>query len=236
MLDMVKKDVLPSVSAYVSSLADTVLAKKAVSADINADMEISLMTKLSELSGKTYNAICVLDKAIDNTPSGNRLEKDDLDEFDKDMKKVSAALRKIICKLRSAKSTGQRAYAQGLKAYREAPAQLEEGREKIIEGRAALAAGNAVIEDFEERQELAAKEVSELTGEEAASDKEGLLDTEKGLAAVEDEKSAMTAKKEADSRALNRDMAEAAAMICASLLMLIAGSILILKGKNKRRR
>jgi hypothetical protein len=168
--------------------------------------------------------------------SGNRLEKDDLDEFDKDMKTVSAVLGKIISVLKTAKSKGQKAYSQGLKAYREAPGRLEEGRENIIEGRAALAAGKAVIEDYEARQELASKELFELTGREAVSDKEGMLDTEKGLAAVLDEKSEIKDKKEADSRALDRDMAAAAAMICASLLMLITGSILIMKGKNKHRR
>lgn len=49
MLDMAKKDIIPAVSKYVKSLTDTALAKKALSAEITAEVEVELINKLSKL-------------------------------------------------------------------------------------------------------------------------------------------------------------------------------------------
>ncbi len=48
MLDMAKKDILPAVTAYVSELTDTALAKKSLSADIPTDVETKLVSDLSQ--------------------------------------------------------------------------------------------------------------------------------------------------------------------------------------------
>ena len=47
MIDMAKKDIIPSVTSYVRELTDTALAKKALSEDIPTSLETSLITSLS---------------------------------------------------------------------------------------------------------------------------------------------------------------------------------------------
>ncbi len=49
MLDMSKKDIFPSVSAYTRELSDTINSKLAISQDIPCDAEIELVKKLSSL-------------------------------------------------------------------------------------------------------------------------------------------------------------------------------------------
>lgn len=46
MIDMAKKDIIPSVCAYSKSLTDTALNKKSLSSDIDCSLEISLVKKL----------------------------------------------------------------------------------------------------------------------------------------------------------------------------------------------
>lgn len=48
MLDMAKKDILPAVSAYVKDLTETALSKKALSANITAEVETNLVSDLSQ--------------------------------------------------------------------------------------------------------------------------------------------------------------------------------------------
>lgn len=50
MIDMAKKDIIPSVCAYSKSLTDTALNKKSLSSDIDCSLEISLVKKLSSLN------------------------------------------------------------------------------------------------------------------------------------------------------------------------------------------
>lgn len=50
MIDMAKKDIIPSVCAYSKSLTDTALNKKLLSSDIDCGLEISLVKKLSSLN------------------------------------------------------------------------------------------------------------------------------------------------------------------------------------------
>ena len=64
MLDMSKKDILPSVSAYVRELTDTALAKKALSDTIPCDVEIELVEKLSKLLVCFNNKISALEEAL----------------------------------------------------------------------------------------------------------------------------------------------------------------------------
>ena len=49
MLDMAKKDILPSVSAFTGKTCATIERKRAVSPDIKVDAELKLVTKLSDL-------------------------------------------------------------------------------------------------------------------------------------------------------------------------------------------
>ena len=56
MLEMTIRDIIPAVSAYIGKLSEAVVAKKSVSASINADCEIELIETLSDLLAKTYSA------------------------------------------------------------------------------------------------------------------------------------------------------------------------------------
>lgn len=64
MLDMAKKDILPSVSSFVRELADTALSKKALSDTIPCDVEIELAEKLSKLLSCFANKISALEEAL----------------------------------------------------------------------------------------------------------------------------------------------------------------------------
>ncbi|MDD4699169.1 MAG: glutamine synthetase III [Oscillospiraceae bacterium] len=66
MLDMVKQDIIPSVSKYTKTLSDAVISKKAISDSIPCSMEISIINKLSNLCNSMYNYTEVLEKSIDD--------------------------------------------------------------------------------------------------------------------------------------------------------------------------
>ena len=63
MLDMIRKDVFPAVSAYVRNLAETALAKKSLSSAIDATPEESLAGRLSAFSALLLEKAEVLEKA-----------------------------------------------------------------------------------------------------------------------------------------------------------------------------
>ncbi len=54
MLEMIKKDIIPAVCAYIKDLSEIAVMKKNLSADINSDVETELITKLSQLSACLY--------------------------------------------------------------------------------------------------------------------------------------------------------------------------------------
>ncbi|MBQ7902072.1 MAG: glutamine synthetase type III, partial [Clostridia bacterium] len=60
-LDMVKKDILPAVSAYTKELADTALLKKELSA--NAAYEEQTISQMSELTARSYELVIALENA-----------------------------------------------------------------------------------------------------------------------------------------------------------------------------
>ncbi len=64
MLDMAKKDILPSVSAYVRELTDTALAKKSLSASISTKVEEDLVNGLSQKLLCFANKIEELENAL----------------------------------------------------------------------------------------------------------------------------------------------------------------------------
>ena len=64
-IDMVRKEYIPAISAYISDLSDAVLAKKSVSKDIPAEAETELIKKLSAYLDSMYkhcNMLEVVDK------------------------------------------------------------------------------------------------------------------------------------------------------------------------------
>ncbi len=60
LIDMVKTDILPAISAYSKELAETINAKRAFSAAIDCSYEEGTLGKLSELSASIYKNITVL--------------------------------------------------------------------------------------------------------------------------------------------------------------------------------
>ena len=64
MLDMAKKDILPAVSAYAKSLADTVASKKNVSADIDCGYETETLAKISRIETSMFSKTTELEKVV----------------------------------------------------------------------------------------------------------------------------------------------------------------------------
>ena len=63
MLDMAKKDILPSVSLYSHELSDTIVAKKACG-DVDCSYEQDLLKKVSKLTGTAYKKVAALQDAV----------------------------------------------------------------------------------------------------------------------------------------------------------------------------
>ena len=64
MVDMVKKDILPAVSAYLKTLAETGLAKKNFCPGIDCSYEEALVSKLSSLCGKVFAQVANLEEKL----------------------------------------------------------------------------------------------------------------------------------------------------------------------------
>ena len=62
--DMVKRDILPTVSSYVAELASGVATKKAISDDIPCEAELDIIKRLSGLQDCAYKKLAALDNAI----------------------------------------------------------------------------------------------------------------------------------------------------------------------------
>ncbi len=54
MLEMIKKDIIPAVCAYIKDLSEIAVMKKSLSPDINSEVETDLIAKLSQLSACLY--------------------------------------------------------------------------------------------------------------------------------------------------------------------------------------
>lgn len=64
MADMVKKEIIPAVTKYLSALAQEVNAKKAACGDVPCEMETELIKTLSSLSCSMYKKVCALDDIL----------------------------------------------------------------------------------------------------------------------------------------------------------------------------
>lgn len=64
MLDIINKDILPSVSTYVKNLSDVVMSKKSISESIPCQMEKNLITNLSSACDCLYTKAGVLDEYL----------------------------------------------------------------------------------------------------------------------------------------------------------------------------
>ncbi len=64
MIEMVKKDILPSVSAYGRELSDIALSKKGLMADTDCSYEEETAAKMSALTGELYKGIKALEDVV----------------------------------------------------------------------------------------------------------------------------------------------------------------------------
>ncbi|MBQ9599941.1 MAG: glutamine synthetase III [Clostridia bacterium] len=74
MLQMAKKDIIPSVSAYIKTLTDAVLAKKALSVNIPSDAEEKIIVSLSEKLSAFAKKTAKLQTAVDSAAGESSLE------------------------------------------------------------------------------------------------------------------------------------------------------------------
>ena len=68
LIDMVKKDILPAISAYTGELASTLAAKLAVCEDVDVSMERAEIKQLSGYQGRLYALVTELDAQLENVP------------------------------------------------------------------------------------------------------------------------------------------------------------------------
>jgi len=74
MLDMVKKDILPAVTAYIKDLCDTATAKKALSPEMDCEVETGMVSKLSSLSACLYKKTRQLEEDLLGVKNQETLE------------------------------------------------------------------------------------------------------------------------------------------------------------------
>ena len=76
MLDMVRKDILPAVSAYARSLAEAALAKRSLSGDIDISFETELTAKISGLTAELNRRAALLSREVEKAEGmGSSLER-----------------------------------------------------------------------------------------------------------------------------------------------------------------
>ncbi len=64
MLDLVKKEVMPSILKYQNSLADTIMKKNALQCELSGDLENNLLSKISKLSDCLYKKLETLENSV----------------------------------------------------------------------------------------------------------------------------------------------------------------------------
>ncbi len=64
MLEMVKKEIIPAVCSYIKELSNTAISKKTLSSEINCELEKSIVSQLTSLSGSLYERIKQLEDGL----------------------------------------------------------------------------------------------------------------------------------------------------------------------------
>jgi glutamine synthetase len=64
MIDMAKKEVIPSIISYVNELASTANSKKALNANLNCELEEGLIDNISNLSSCLYKQLHILQSSV----------------------------------------------------------------------------------------------------------------------------------------------------------------------------
>lgn len=104
MIDMAKKDIIPSVCAYSKSLTDTALNKKSLSSDIDCSLEISLVKKLSSLNAcldikiEKLNTSLLESKNYPNPKENAEFYKDNIKVQMQELRAIADELETIVSK------------------------------------------------------------------------------------------------------------------------------------------
>jgi len=69
LLEMIKRDVLPAISAYQGALCDIVVSKRAVNGNINCDSETEIVEKLSDFNNHLNTLVKELEAAVNASQS-----------------------------------------------------------------------------------------------------------------------------------------------------------------------
>ncbi len=64
MVEMVRKEIVPAVSAYIKELSESVCMRKTAFGQVSYDTEYDIVTKLSALNDNTYKTVGELEKAV----------------------------------------------------------------------------------------------------------------------------------------------------------------------------
>ena len=64
MVEMVRREIVPAVSAYIKTLSESVCARKSAFGDMSSDAERDVVSKLSALNDNTYKTVGELEKAV----------------------------------------------------------------------------------------------------------------------------------------------------------------------------
>jgi glutamine synthetase len=76
MLEMVKKDIFLAVSSYIKHLSETASVKKSLISDVNCDVEISIITKLSLLLNSLYKKTEIFENLMLDVKEFDDLQKE----------------------------------------------------------------------------------------------------------------------------------------------------------------
>ncbi len=67
MIDMVNKDILPAITAYMKELSDVAMAKKSLVSDIDCTYETDRVNRLAALAASIYRKVTELEAAVNTT-------------------------------------------------------------------------------------------------------------------------------------------------------------------------
>ena len=73
--DMARKELTPAIISYEKFLLDEFNEKKKIDKDLNVDLELSVLKKLSALSGEFNKKLEILSDAVNKTPKGESVAK-----------------------------------------------------------------------------------------------------------------------------------------------------------------
>ena len=98
MADMVKKSIYPSVLAYMTTVADSIRVKEAISASVPHESESELLTSLAALSDSLMKKCKALEAALSSAEKSEDIKVDNVFPAMQEMRAVADELETITAK------------------------------------------------------------------------------------------------------------------------------------------